>query len=63
MNLLLQFKKIANCYFLLIVLLQIVPDLAPPNGAVLSSIPLIFVIGVSMIKDGYEDYKKHKADK
>ena len=24
---------------------------------------IIIVIGVTMVKDGYEDYKRHKADK
>ena len=60
MNLFVQFKKIANLYFLLIILLQLIPDIAPSGGAVASSFPLIFVIGLSMIKDGYEDYIRHK---
>ena len=60
MNLFVQFKKIANFYFLLIILLQLIPGIAPSGGAVTSSFPLIFVIGLSMIKDGYEDYIRHK---
>ena len=60
MNLFVQFKKIANFYFLLIILLQLIPGIAPSDGAVTSSFPLIFVIGLSMIKDGYEDYIRHK---
>lgn len=24
--------------------------------------PLLFVVFVSMVKDGYEDYQRHKAD-
>jgi len=27
------------------------------------AMPLLFVVALSMIKDAYEDYKRHKADK
>ena len=27
------------------------------------ALPLTFVVALSMIKDGYEDYKRHKEDR
>ena len=27
------------------------------------ALPLIFVVSLSMIKDAYEDFKRHKADR
>lgn len=32
------------------------------NGQPAMAPPLAFVVIVSMIKDGYEDYKRHKSD-
>ena len=52
----------ANAYFLFCVLLQIIPGIAPPNGALFAMFPLCFVVGVSMIKDAYEDSKRRKQD-
>ena len=61
-NLFIQFTKVANAYFLFCVLLQIIPDVGPPNGAIFSSLPLIFVVGVSMVKDIFEDQKRRAQD-
>ena len=61
-NLFIQFTKVANAYFLFCVLLQIIPDVGPPNGAIFSSLPLIFVVGVSMVKDIFEDRKRRAQD-
>ena len=55
-----QFSKIANCYFLFIVILEwIVVGVA---DAMVSLAPLVFVVGVSMIKDVMEDRKRYKSD-
>ena len=61
-NLFIQFSKMANAYFLFCVLLQLIPGIAPPNGAIFSMFPLCFVVGVSMIKDAFEDSKRRKQD-
>ncbi|KIM48588.1 hypothetical protein M413DRAFT_437796 [Hebeloma cylindrosporum] len=61
-NLLEQFRRIANIFFLLIAILQFFPKfrtIAP--GAVL--VPLLVVLTVTALKDGYEDFKRHQSDK
>lgn len=62
MNLFEQFSKMANIYFLLIAVLQIIPDISNTNSQPLQLVPLMFIIAVSMVKDAFEDYKRHKSD-
>ncbi|XP_030838216.1 probable phospholipid-transporting ATPase IF isoform X3 [Strongylocentrotus purpuratus] len=59
-NLFEQFRRIANFYFLCVAVLQLAID--TPVSPWTSILPLIFVVGVSMIKQGYEDWLRHKAD-
>ena len=58
-NLLDQFKKLANVYFLLICFLQTVPAITISAGKPAMALPLTAVIIVSMLKDAFEDYKRH----
>ncbi|EDQ88256.1 uncharacterized protein MONBRDRAFT_26477 [Monosiga brevicollis MX1] len=53
-NLFEQFQRIANFYFL-------IPGVAIIEP-ITSVLPLLFVIGVTAIKQAYEDYKRHQAD-
>ena len=62
-NLYEQFSKLANVYFLIISLMQMVPIISISGGKPVMLMPLSFVIAVSMIKDIFEDYKRHKSDK
>ena len=63
-NLFEQFtKKIANLYFLIITFMQMIKVISISNGAPVMALPLAFVVVVSMIKDAYEDYKRHKEDR
>jgi phospholipid-transporting ATPase len=39
-----------------------IPIISISNGQPVMLIPLIFVISVSMVKDIFEDYKRHKSD-
>uniref|UniRef100_A0A8C1LVW4 Phospholipid-transporting ATPase n=1 Tax=Cyprinus carpio TaxID=7962 RepID=A0A8C1LVW4_CYPCA len=59
-NLFEQFRRIANFYFLIIFLVQVIVD--TPTSPVTSGLPLFFVITVTAIKQGYEDCLRHKAD-
>ena len=62
-NLFEQFtKKLANLYFLLIMYLQTIRIISISNGQPAMAPPLIFVILLSMIKDAYEDYQRHRED-
>jgi len=60
-TLILQFKKLANIYFLLTAILQCIPIISPlhPASAIM---PLTFVLTVAIIREGIEDYKRHKND-
>uniref|UniRef100_A0A7N8WRU7 Phospholipid-transporting ATPase n=1 Tax=Mastacembelus armatus TaxID=205130 RepID=A0A7N8WRU7_9TELE len=60
-NLFEQFRRIANFYFLIIFLVQ-VRTVDTPTSPVTSGLPLFFVITVTAIKQGYEDWLRHRAD-
>ncbi|RNA39590.1 putative phospholipid-transporting ATPase IF, partial [Brachionus plicatilis] len=60
-NLYEQFRRIANFYFLLnIILMFLLPD--PPKNPYTSMIPLLIVITFTAIKQAYEDFLRHKSD-
>ena len=57
-----QFHRLANIYFLFVVLLNTVPQV----GAIVTEIaylPLLFVLSTTAIKDIFEDYRRFKSDK
>ena len=62
-NLFEQFSKMANFYFLIMFCLELIPGIGTQGGAVTTIMPLGFVVGLSMIKDGYEDRKRDKQDR
>jgi phospholipid-transporting ATPase len=61
-NLFNQFKKLANCYFLIITYMQTVKSISISNGTPAMAFPLTVIILISMAKDAYEDRKRHVAD-
>ncbi|CDI97044.1 phospholipid transporting ATPase IF [Echinococcus multilocularis] len=56
-----QAQRIANFYFLCIAIVQLFTD--SPVSPVTSILPLAFVILLTMVKQGYEDFLRHKADR
>ncbi|CAH1113541.1 unnamed protein product [Psylliodes chrysocephalus] len=56
-----QFRRWANCFFLLMALLQQIPDVSP-TGKYTTLVPLIFILTVSAVKEIVEDIKRHRAD-
>jgi len=60
-NLFEQFHKAANVYFLLISGLQLIPGISP-TGRFTTLIPLLMVLTVTMVKDIFEDIKRHRSD-
>eukprot|EP00048_Salpingoeca_helianthica_P015043 m.224745 g.224745 ORF g.224745 m.224745 type:complete len:1261 (-) comp16540_c0_seq1:52-3834(-) len=60
-NLFEQFRRVANFYFLVVMIIALIPGLAPYTP-VTSVLPLVFVIGVTAVKQAYEDYQRHLAD-
>ena len=58
----LQFNKASNAYFLLITIMQMIDLISISGGRPAMAVPLVFVVLVSMVKDAFEDYKRHAAD-
>lgn len=56
-SLLLQFKRLANIYFLIIGILQSIPEISP-LGPLTAWAPLIVVLGISMIREGTAVYRQ-----
>lgn len=61
-NLFIQFHRVAYLYFLAIAALNQLPPLAV-FGRTASLFPLLFVLSVTAMKDGYEDWRRHRSDK
>ncbi|KAF2809148.1 phospholipid-translocating P-type ATPase [Mytilinidion resinicola] len=57
-----QFSKLANFYFLCVSILQMIPGLST-TGTYTTIVPLIFFVCISMGKEGYDDFRRHKLDK
>ncbi|XP_031247458.1 phospholipid-transporting ATPase 1-like [Pistacia vera] len=60
-NIFIQFHRVAYLYFLAIAALNQLPPLAV-FGRTVSLFPLLFVLCVTAIKDGYEDWRRHRSD-
>ena len=61
LNLFYQFQNISNLYFLFNMSLALIPNISPitPISAVL---PLLFIVIVTMIRDGFKEYAHRKSD-
>lgn len=59
---LVQFKRLANVYFLATAVLQFIPAISPlsPFSAIA---PLIFVLTISLIRTAVEEIGKYKYDR
>ncbi|XP_059615046.1 phospholipid-transporting ATPase VB isoform X2 [Phlebotomus argentipes] len=60
-NLLEQFHRVANLYFIFIVLLNWFPAINA-FGKEIAMIPVLFVLGVTAIKDLFEDRRRRSSD-
>ena len=61
-SLALQFSRLGNLYFLMIGLLQLIPQISSTNGVPVILLPLFFIVFMSSVKEIYEDYKRHRSD-
>ncbi|XVF24595.1 hypothetical protein REPUB_Repub13aG0141100 [Reevesia pubescens] len=61
-NLFEQFHRVAYIYFLVIAVLNQLPQLAV-FGRGVSILPLAFVLLVTAVKDAYEDFRRHRSDR
>ncbi|OQV06702.1 hypothetical protein CLAIMM_11242 isoform 2 [Cladophialophora immunda] len=57
-----QFGKLANFYFLCVSILQMIPGLST-TGTYTTIIPLLIFVALSMAKEGYDDIRRHRLDK
>lgn len=62
LNLVVQFSKAANFYFLIISIMQTIEVISITGGVPANLPPLCGIVLISMIKDGYEDYIRYKRD-
>ncbi|KAJ7621473.1 phospholipid-transporting ATPase 1 [Roridomyces roridus] len=60
-NLYEQFRRVANMFFLVAVVLQLFPVFGATSGAA-AVLPLAFILTVTAIKDGIEDYRRGRLD-
>ncbi|KAI5282794.1 hypothetical protein KEM54_002584, partial [Ascosphaera aggregata] len=57
-----QFSKLANAYFLLVAILQMIPGLST-TGTYTTIVPLLIFVGISMGKEGIDDLRRYRLDK
>ena len=62
LSLFIQFRKVSNIYFLITAILQSIPQISP-LASYTAIVPLVIVLGISMIREGIEDYLRYKSDK
>ncbi|KAB1256308.1 Phospholipid-transporting ATPase IC [Camelus dromedarius] len=62
LNLLEQFKRAANLYFLILLILQTIPQISTLAWYT-TLVPFLVVLGVTAIKDLVDDVARHKMDK
>ncbi|KAK2616985.1 drs2 neo1 protein [Conoideocrella luteorostrata] len=61
-QLLFQFSKLGNFYFLVMGILQMIPGLSTV-GRWTTIVPLSIFVAFSMAKEGYDDYRRYQLDK
>ncbi|KAL0968678.1 hypothetical protein UPYG_G00270100 [Umbra pygmaea] len=61
MNLFEQFQRVANAYFLVLVILQVIPEISSLPW-VTTTVPLVLVLVITAVKDATDDYFRYKSD-
>ncbi|OOF98234.1 hypothetical protein ASPCADRAFT_164638 [Aspergillus carbonarius ITEM 5010] len=57
-----QFTKLANFYFLIVAILQMIPGLST-TGSYTTLVPLLIFVAISMGKEGFDDWRRYRLDK
>nr|XP_013010169.1 probable phospholipid-transporting ATPase IM isoform X2 [Cavia porcellus] len=60
-NLFEQFQRVANAYFLFLLILQLIPEISSLSWFT-TIVPLVLVITMTAGKDATDDYFRHKSD-
>ncbi|KAG0716453.1 putative phospholipid-transporting ATPase IM [Chionoecetes opilio] len=61
-NLFEQFQRLANFYFLCLLVLQLIPVISSLSP-ITTAVPLIGVLTVTAAKDAYDDFQRHRSDR
>ncbi|KAF6727503.1 Phospholipid-transporting ATPase ID [Oryzias melastigma] len=61
LNLFEQFQRIANAYFLVLLVLQVIPQISSLSWFT-TVVPLILVLSVTAAKDATDDINRHRSD-
>ena len=62
-NLFEQFHRVANIWFLIVSIFQVLPFNLSPTSSWATIAPLSLVLTVTLCKDAYQDYRRHQSDK
>lgn len=57
-----QFSKVANCYFMMVAILQMIPSWST-TGRFTTLVPLMIFMSISIAREGFDDWKRHGHDK
>ena len=57
-----QFSKVANCYFMVVAIMQMIPGWST-TGHFTTIIPLCIFMSISIAREGFDDWKRHGHDK
>ncbi|XP_010781900.1 probable phospholipid-transporting ATPase IM, partial [Notothenia coriiceps] len=61
LNLFEQFQRIANAYFLFLLVLQVIPQISSLSWFT-TVVPLVLVLTVTAAKDATDDINRHRSD-
>jgi len=61
LNLLLQLTRVSNIYFILTMIFSLIPG-ASPIFPITSILPVVFILGTTALKDGFEDFMRYLVD-
>lgn len=57
-----QFSKTANFYFMIVAILQAIPNLST-TGNFTTFIPLMIFVSISMAKEAFDDFRRYRLDR
>ncbi|KAF6738872.1 Phospholipid-transporting ATPase ID [Oryzias melastigma] len=60
-NLFEQFQRVANAYFVVLLILQLIPEISSLSWFT-TVVPLVLVLVITAVKDATDDYFRHKSD-
>ncbi|KAL0480091.1 phospholipid-transporting ATPase [Acrasis kona] len=62
LNILGQFRRISNLYFLITMIITLIPTISPINPYT-TILPLLLILCITMVKDGIEDLQRYASDR